>query len=227
MMPKATVVSFGEYTNSFGVVEKFVPLTNLTMADADIVAVLCDIYQTLDDNRHLGNDVKTLPDWLNQIEKLIQQKFSRFNQTNAWRAIFAAQNDLKENIEANSKYLATVTSKTAKTPNPPTEPVQQIDTENLPLKLTFVLENIAQSIINQQVSAEPSGVITFARIGSVRSLPYKLVVMLNLNLSEFPKQEQQNRYNLMQAGLPIRGDRFREDDDLGAFLDAVLCAKQA
>ena len=44
MMPKATVVSFGEYTNSFGVVEKFVPLTNLTMADADIVAVLCDIY---------------------------------------------------------------------------------------------------------------------------------------------------------------------------------------
>ena len=227
MMPKATVVSFGEYTNSFGVVEKFVPLTNLTMADADIVAVLCDIYQTLDDNRHLGNDVKTLPDWLSQIEKLIQQKFSLFNQTNAWRAIFAAQNDLKENIEANSKYLATVTSKTAKNSNPPTEPVQQIDTENLPLKLTFVLENIAQSIINQQVSAEPSGVITFARIGSVRSLPYKLVVMLNLNLSEFPKQEQQNRYNLMQAGLPIRGDRFREDDDLGAFLDALLCAKQA
>ncbi|WP_248789043.1 exodeoxyribonuclease V subunit gamma, partial [Escherichia coli] len=97
MMPKATVVSFGEYTNSSGVVEKFVPLTNLTMADADIVAVLCDIYQTLDDNRHLGNDVKTLPDWLSQIERLIQQKFSLFNQTNAWRAIFAAQNDLKEN----------------------------------------------------------------------------------------------------------------------------------
>ena len=39
------------------------------MADADIVAVLCDIYQTLDDNRHLGNDVKTLPDWLKPDRK--------------------------------------------------------------------------------------------------------------------------------------------------------------
>ena len=91
-----------------------------------------------------------------------------------------------------------------------TEPVQQIDTENLPLKLTFVPENIAQSIINRQVVPSRLRVITFARIGSVRSLPYKLLVMLNLNLSEFPKQEQQNRYNLMQAGLPIRGDRFEK-----------------
>ena len=224
MMPNATAVSFGDYTNAYGVVEKFLPLNNLTMADADIVAVLCDIYQTLDANRDLGERQKTLSEWLKDIETLIQQKFSVFNQTNAWRSIFAAQNDLKQNIEANSNYVD-VDSLTHQ--HQPAGHIQQIETEHLPLKLTFVLENIAQSIINQQVSAEPSGVITFARIGSVRNLPYELVVMLNLNLSEFPKQEQHNRYNLMQAGLPIRGDRFREDDDLGAFLDALLCAKQA
>lgn len=221
MMPNATAVSFGEYTNAHGVVETFLPLNNLTMADADIIAVLCDIYQTLDANRYLGEQQNTLPVWLKAIEQLIQQKFSVFNQTNAWRSIFAAQNDLKQNIEANSNYVDSLSHQQ------PSAHSQPVDTEQLPLKLTFVLENIAQSIINQQVSAEPAGVITFARIGSVRNLPYELVVMLNLNLSEFPKHEQHNRYNLMQAGLPIRGDRFREDDDLGAFLDALLCAKQA
>lgn len=223
LMPHANNVSFGQYTNLQGEIETIVPLNNLTMADADIVATLCDIYQTLDDNRDLGQTSKTVEAWLTDIEQLIQNKFALFNQTNAWRTIFAAQNNLKSNIDANHKKSAATGNNAAYLPTGH----NRIQTEALPLKLGFVLENIAQQIANQQVSAEPSGVITFARIGTVRNLPYDLIVMLNLNLSEFPQQEQQNRYNLMQAGLPTRGDRFREDDDLGAFLDAILCAKQA
>lgn len=219
IMPKATAATFGKLVNQYGDVERVKPLSQVSMNDAPIVAVLCQIYQTLNDNRWASERSQTVEAWLSEIEQLIQQRFAIFNQTNAWLAIFNAQNDLKNHLLAHHKS--------------PTMP--QLDkslsvttnTDALPLKLNFVLESIAEQLVSQQVSAEPSGVITFARVGAVRNLPYKLIVMLNMNLSDFPKREQQNRYNLMQAGLPKRGDRFREDDDLGAFLDGLLCAKEA
>ena len=131
---------------------------------------------------------------------------------------FAAQNDLKENIEANSKYPRYGNKQNRK--KIPTYLPSQCSklTPRICLLNSLLYSKTSPNrlSISKRVPSR-LGVITFARIGSVRSLPYKLVVMLNLNLSEFPKQEQQNRYNLMQAGLPIRGDRFREDDDLGAF----------
>lgn len=214
MMPHAEAVSFGTLTNRYGETERIEPLSQVSMNDVGIVAVLCQIYQTLHDNREVGNHSQTVEAWLTQIENLIQQHFAVFNQTNAWLAIFSAQNELKNHIYAHQKKSDS-------------EPSPTVQTKNLSLKLNFILESIAEQLVSQQVSAEPSGVITFARMGAVRNLPYQLVVMLNLNLSDFPKRELQNRYNLMQAGLPKRGDRFREDDDLGAFLDGLLCAKQA
>ena len=51
--------------------------------------------------------------------------------------------------------------------------------------------------------------------------------MLDMNLSAFPRQDRQARLDLMKAGLKRRGDRFLEDDDNGAFLDAILCSRDA
>ncbi len=230
MMPQASQVRFGSYVNRYGEQEQIKPLDNVSMEDAAVVAVLCDIYQTLEQYRNLGKQTATVAEWLSRIEALIQQKFSIFNQTNAWLAIFSAQNELKNTIEANQRQQAALTRHALPQSNPKVNLAPSnlaSHTEQLPLKLNFVLESIAEQLVSQQVSAEPSGVITFARMGAVRNLPYKLVVMLNLNLTDFPQREPINRYSLIQAGLPVRGDRFREDDDLGAFLDALLCAKQA
>lgn len=225
LTPKAASVQYGQYTNRHGYSEAIVPLAGVSMADAGIVAVLCDIYQTLDDKRDLHLATATVATWLTEIENLIQQKFGVFAQTNALLAIFAAQNALKRTIEANYKHE--MLKDDTPLANAADRPNKRIATEALPLKLNFVLDSIATELTGQQVSAEPAGVITFARLGAVRNLPFKLVAMLNLNLSDFPQREPYNRYNLMQAGLAVRGDRFREDDDLGAFLDALLCAEQA
>lgn len=202
-MPNAKAVKFGERVNYHGQTETIEPLPTVKISDKPMIAMLCQIYQTLNDNRHIGKQAYKVDKWLSEIENLMKLRFEKFNQTNAWKAIFSAQNELKRQVKANSQA------------------------QDLPLKLNFMLQSINDEIASQQVSAEPSSVITFARIGAVRNLPYKLVVMLNLNLADFPQQEQSNRYNLMQAGVNKRGDRFREDDDLGAFLDALLCAKEA
>jgi len=58
-------------------------------------------------------------------------------------------------------------------------------------------------------------------------VPFDLVVMLNMDLSEFPGRDLDNRYDLMKATNARRGDRVSEDDDNGAFLDALLCARSA
>ncbi|MFW2178039.1 MULTISPECIES: exodeoxyribonuclease V subunit gamma [unclassified Moraxella] len=224
LMPHASGVQFGEYVNRHGERERIAPLDSVSMNDASVVAVLCQIYQTLHQKRDMGQMTATVGEWLDEIEALIKGNFASFNQTNAWLAIFSARNELKNNIEANQKASQKHASQR---PEILLSYEASDDTGQLPLKLNFVLESIAEQLVSQQVSAEPSGVITFARMGAVRNLPYPLVVMLNLNLTDFPQREPLNRYNLIQAGLPVRGDRFREDDDLGAFLDALLCAKQA
>ncbi|MGP4848723.1 hypothetical protein ACTXGQ_31820, partial [Marinobacter sp. 1Y8] len=99
--------------------------------------------------------------------------------------------------------------------------------EQLPLKLSFMLDSIENELESQQVSAEPTGVITFGRFGALRNVPFELVVMLNMDLSEFPGRDRDNRYDLMKATNARRGDRVSEDDDNGAFLDALLCARSA
>lgn len=212
LMPNSEMVRFGYYQNLAGDVESIEPLAGLSLADKPIVIALCDIYQTLQQNRSLLGIKKPIHDWLNDVENLMQAKFSIFKQSQAWKTIFASQNQIKNQLKANH---VKANRQNKQSPS------------NLHLNLNFVLHSIDDALVTQQVRAEPSGMITFARIGAVRNIPYKLVVMLNLNLSEFPQQEPPNRYNLMQAGISKRGDRFREDDDLGAFLDAILCARQA
>lgn len=211
LMPNAKKARFGDFINQNGDVEYIMPLPTVKMADKSIIAVLCQIYETLHKKRDIGKQSKSVEEWLIEIESLMHARFAIFNQSNAWLAIFSAQNALKQSLQA-SQNVQSISATTI---------------YQLPLKLNFILQSISQQIQKQQVSAEPTGMITFARIGAVRSLPYKLIVMLNLNLNEFPQREHKNRYNLMQADLPKRGDRFREDDDLGAFLDAILCAKEA
>lgn len=208
LMPNAKETNFGEYINQLGEIETIQPFDKVGMNDVTIISVLCDIFQTLHDNRYLGQQMLSVADWLEKIESFMKDKFAVFEQTNnqnskAMRAIFSAQNSLSRSVKASQNE------------------------QHLTIKLNFILESVAEQLKSQQVSAEPAGVITFARIGAVRNIPYKLIVLLNMNFADFPQREPLNRYNLMQASVAKRGDKFREDDDLGAFLDAILCAEES
>lgn len=219
LMPNAQTTQFGEYINRYQESEKILPLPQVQMGDSAVIAVLCDIYTTIDRLRDIGGKLATAKNWLIAIERFIHEKFEHFEQTNALNSIWAALNAFEQNIQANQRHTHGHHSVNVQS--------TPLDPDKLPLKLGFILASIESELASQQVSAEPSGVITFGRIGAVRNLPYKLVVMLNLNLSNFPNRDKASRYDLMQAGVGERGDRFKEDDELGAFLDAILSAKEA
>ncbi|MFZ3142967.1 exodeoxyribonuclease V subunit gamma [Psychrobacter glacincola] len=204
--------------------EMSLPLPQVSLNDAMIVEALCRIYTGLVERRDDHTQKMKAEDWLDQIEtQVIHRYFGDVDQTRTMRAIYNAMNGFKSSLRANRHYrqYANDTSDNI-------EVEQKLaGVEQLPLKLSFMLDSIEDELESQQVSAEPTGVITFGRFGALRNVPFELVVMLNMDISEFPGRDRDNRYDLIKATKSRRGDRVSEDDDNGAFLDAMLCARSA
>ena len=204
--------------------EMTLPLPQVSLNDAMIVEALCRIYAGLTARRDDHTKKLKAEDWLTQIEtQVIHRYFGDVDQTRTMRAIYNAMNGFKSSLRANRHYRQYASSDSA---NREVE-YRLAGVEQLPLKLSFMLDSIEAELESQQVSAEPTGVITFGRFGALRNVPFDLVVMLNMDLSEFPGRDRDNRYDLMKAANARRGDRVSEDDDNGAFLDALLCARSA
>ena len=209
---------------STAVLEMSLPLAQVSLNDAMIVEALCRIYTGLVARRDDHTQKMKAEDWLDQIEtQVIHRYFGEVDQTRTMRAIYNAMNGFKSSLRANRHYRQYSSGDSSRV-----EVEQRLaGVEQLPLKLSFMLDSIEAELESQQVSAEPTGVITFGRFGALRNVPFELVVMLNMDLSEFPGRDRDNRYDLMKATNSRRGDRVSEDDDNGAFLDALLCARSA
>ncbi|WP_352257725.1 exodeoxyribonuclease V subunit gamma [Psychrobacter sp. TB55-MNA-CIBAN-0194] len=204
--------------------EMTLPLPQVSLNDALIIEALCRIYTGLVARRDDHTQKMKAEDWLDQIEtQVIHRYFGDVDQTRTMRAIYNAMNGFKSSLRANRHYRQYASG------DIDNREVEQrlAGVEQLPLKLSFMLDSIEAELESQQVSAEPTGVITFGRFGALRNVPFELVVMLNMDLSEFPGRDRDNRYDLMKATNARRGDRVSEDDDNGAFLDALLCARSA
>lgn len=227
VMPKASMSGslYPDHWAAGTLPEKTRPMAAMGLSDAPIVEALCRVHQGLDACRYEYQARHSAAVWLERIEDhIIHPFFGVLDQSRTMRTIFNAMNGFKGSLRANrqyQRYQDTTDTSTARID------AQLMHLNNLPLKLNFMLSSIEDELENQQVSAEPTGVITFGRFGALRNVPFGLVVMLNMDLAEFPSRDRDNRYDLMQAGVARRGDRFSEDDDNGAFLDALLCARSA
>lgn len=102
---------------------------------------------------------------------------------------------------------------------------QQHELYNIQLPLPYLLQEIQNTLDSQLEHALPTGQITFSQIGHIRPVPYKLVVVLNLDTGRFPNRNTQVPFDLMALFKPLLGDRSRLEDDQGAFLDALLLAQ--
>ena len=66
--------------------------------------------------------------------------------------------------------------------------------------------------------------ITFCALVPMRSVPFKVVVLMGMNDGEFPRQDKRHSFDLM-ASNPRRGDRSRRDEDRYLFLESILAAR--
>lgn len=77
---------------------------------------------------------------------------------------------------------------------------------------------------NDQRAGFISGGITFATLVPMRSIPFRVVCLLGMNSSEYPRDVRPHSFDLI-AGSPHRkGDRSKKLDDRYLFLEALLSA---
>ena len=69
-----------------------------------------------------------------------------------------------------------------------------------------------------------TGRVTFSSMVPLRSVPFRVVCMLGLNDSDFPRQRPRLGFDLV-ALHPQQGDRSIRDDDRYLFLEALLSAR--
>ncbi|MDO4426663.1 MAG: exodeoxyribonuclease V subunit gamma [Moraxella sp.] len=184
---------------------KVVGVSGVRLEDGAVIDGLCRIYEALVSERGRADEIADVEVWLHRLEHdVINPYFFLHKGTDGLNSIFGAMNAMRASVRANSS-------------------------EGMPalsLPLSFVLDALTGVLSAQKIAAEPSGVINIGRFGSLRGMQFGLVIMLGMNLSAFPRTEPLNRLDLAKAGLARRGDRHSEEDDNGAFLEAIFQAKE-
>lgn len=182
-------------------------------SDFELIGTLIQIYQDLNERRdwltlHEQGKVYTVEYWLQVLGKDIVE----FEQVGV-----AALKAVREIVKKQERML-TLASYYAET--------ETGTLRKITLPLPYIIEEIQRTLESQSAQAEPTGQITFAQIGHIRPLPYRLMVMLNLDAGQFPNRDTHVPFDLMDALRQQLGDRSRLEDDQGAFLDALLLAQE-
>ena len=95
-----------------------------------------------------------------------------------------------------------------------------------PLAFTVYQKILQQSLSEMSASEKFLGYgITFCALVPMRSVPFKLVVLMGMNDGEFPRQDTRPSFDLMTK-QSHRGDRSRRDEDRYLFLESILAARQ-
>lgn len=174
--------------------------------DFALIATLLHIYRDLDARRD-WLALKNQHDTVEQQLSLIEQEILPFQQQVGFAIVDHAVKNLRRILRLSLQQSA------------------EMGEGELRLPLQYLLDEIRNSIEHQVGQTEPTGQITFAQIGQLRPLPYRLIVCLNLDAGVFPSRDHRIPFDLMAELRGEIGDRSRLEDDHGAFLDALLQAK--
>ncbi|NRA22032.1 MAG: exodeoxyribonuclease V subunit gamma [Oceanospirillaceae bacterium] len=89
----------------------------------------------------------------------------------------------------------------------------------------IVIDYLQQSLTEQRSGQRfLSGRINFCTLMPMRAIPFKVVCLLGMNDSEYPRSVPAMGFDLM-AQHSRKGDRSRRDDDRYLFLEALLSAR--
>ncbi|ORM38514.1 exodeoxyribonuclease V subunit gamma [Francisella endosymbiont of Ornithodoros moubata] len=86
----------------------------------------------------------------------------------------------------------------------------------------YLISQLSEPIINNHFL---NGKVTFCSMTPMRSVPFRIIAMLGLNNSKFPRQESAISFDLMARLGRKTGDRTKRDDDRYLFLESILSAR--
>ena len=194
-------------------------------SDFELIATLIEIYQDFAARREwmIAHETPTLSKQKIHVEswlKRLMQDIVEFEQCGV-----EALKSVREIVKKQERML-TLANYYDQRNAPQYDAQGAAILHNIDLPLPYLLNEIQNTLEGQFDQALPTGQITFSQIGQIRPLPYKLIVMLNLDSGKFPNRNTHLPFDLMEILKPQLGDRSRLDDDQGAFLDALLLAQE-
>jgi exodeoxyribonuclease V gamma subunit len=143
---------------------------------------------------------RTLNDWYVKLIEILQD-------------FFAPDEDSEQEIQVLRRTLDTL-SRTQKLSG--FDGVVEIEV------VKRFLENLLESI-NFGTGFISSGV-TFCAMLPMRSIPFKVVCLIGMNMDAFPRESKTLRFDLMVKN-PRMGDRSRRNDDKYLFIEAIISAR--
>ncbi len=93
------------------------------------------------------------------------------------------------------------------------------------LPLEVVRSALTEALEDAAHGAVPGGAVSFAPMGGMRGLPFRVVCAIGLDDGAFPTGGRPVEFDLM-ALRPQRGDRQRALDERNLFLDLLLAARE-
>jgi exodeoxyribonuclease V gamma subunit len=105
-----------------------------------------------------------------------------------------------------------------------TDILAPIHNENIPLEVIIAW---LEEAISERKSANGflRGQLTFCSMLPMRSIPFKVIVLLGMNEGEFPRIDRYPTFDLMGRHF-LKGDRSHRADDRYQFLEILLSARQ-
>lgn len=195
--------------------EGVLAMPDLSSEDYELIGTLLEIYTDLNDRRDYAGTLsnsRSTESWFKFLMQEVREYQERGVESlnNALDAIKSLERPLS--LQANNDNRNKVGSGSL---------------VDLSLPLRYLLDEVSDALESKLDAAEPSGHITFAQVGHIRPIPYKLVVMLNMDSGVFPSHQSTIPFDLMRLLPASLGDRSRTDDEHGSFLDSLLLAQES
>lgn len=176
------------------------PVAGDTLGDATLLGALAQWVSALCAQLERMRSTRTLPEW----SALLQE-------TLAWlvEGEDADERTQIDRVLATVRSIADARTQTADDGLVPFEVVEQW------LSVALSAEEYASGFLR--------GGVTVAAIKPMRAIPFRIIAMLGLDDSAFPRRSRRAAFDLVDLA-PRAGDRDARADDRQLFLDTLLCA---
>ncbi|MDN2661511.1 exodeoxyribonuclease V subunit gamma [Neptunomonas sp. CHC150] len=180
--------------------QSIAPYGGVTGISSAALGQLAAFLQVLSDVRLLFAQSLTANEWIEQVHALTHRLYvADERDQEALELIYKALESLRETI-SEVHYQAAI----------PAEVIQD-----------YLKEHLGNQRSTQRFL---SGQVNFCTLMPMRAIPFKVVCLLGMNDSDYPRALPPMGFDLM-VEHPRKGDRSRRDDDRYLFLEAMLSAR--
>jgi len=176
------------------------PLDAVEGQDSAILSQLLDFTEALFTSTQALKTERTPNEWVEMLQNLLTQFFL---------VDLDSQNELQRIRDALNQFANDT----------------QMARFDKSLSPAVILDWLSQALEhNEHPTGFITGKVTFCAMLPMRSIPFKVIGLLGMNDSDYPRSHRAPGFDLM-AKQPRRGDRSRRHDDRYLFLETLLSAR--